>query len=31
MKLNRAETLLINNPFRAWVQRYYEAPLLDTL
>jgi len=22
MKLNRAETLLVNNPFRAWVQRH---------
>src|SRR5258708_28946816 len=31
MKLNGAETLLVNNPFRAWVQRHYEAPLLEHL
>jgi len=27
MKLNWAETLLVNNPFRALSQRYFEAPL----
>jgi ubiquinone/menaquinone biosynthesis C-methylase UbiE len=27
MKLNRTETLLVNNPFRALSQRYFEAPL----
>lgn len=31
MKLNHAERWLLNNPFRAWVQRYYEAPLLEHL
>lgn len=28
MRLNMAETLLMNNPVRALVQRYYESPLL---
>jgi ubiquinone/menaquinone biosynthesis C-methylase UbiE len=31
MKLNLAETLLVNNPVRGAVQRYYEAPLLRRL
>lgn len=31
MKLNFAERLLVNNPARALVQRYYEAPLLRKL
>lgn len=31
MKLNRAETLLMNNPVRASIQRWYEAPLLERL
>ena len=31
MKLNFAERLLVNNPARALVQRYYEAPLLEKL
>lgn len=29
MKLNRIEKVLMNNPVRAWVQRQYEAPLLE--
>ena len=29
--LNAAETLLVNNPMRALVQRYYEVPLLRKL
>ncbi|MCL3862990.1 class I SAM-dependent methyltransferase [Actinotalea sp. K2] len=29
--MNRAETLLMNNPARAWLQRSYEAPLLQRL
>ena len=28
MKLNFAERLLVNNPVRALVQRWYEGPLL---
>lgn len=28
MKLNLAETLLVNNPFRRWVQKFYEGPRL---
>jgi ubiquinone/menaquinone biosynthesis C-methylase UbiE len=28
MKLNRFETLLMNNPLRAWIQRHVEAPRL---
>lgn len=31
MQLNAAETLLMNNPVRAAVQRYYEAPRLERL
>lgn len=31
MKLNLAETLLVNNPARTLVQRFYEAPLLRRL
>src|SRR5271163_892937 len=31
MKLNQAERLLVNNPARALVQRYYEGPLLRKL
>jgi ubiquinone/menaquinone biosynthesis C-methylase UbiE len=31
MKLNLAETLLVNNPARALVQRLYEGPLLRKL
>ncbi len=31
MKLNRFETLLMNNPVRAFVQRHYEAPRLAAL
>jgi ubiquinone/menaquinone biosynthesis C-methylase UbiE len=31
MKLNLVETLLVNNPGRALVQRFYEAPLLQGL
>jgi ubiquinone/menaquinone biosynthesis C-methylase UbiE len=31
MKLNLAETLLVNNPARALVQRFYELPLLRRL
>ncbi|HVT98180.1 MAG TPA: class I SAM-dependent methyltransferase [Acidobacteriaceae bacterium] len=31
MKLNFAEQLLVNNPFRTAVQRYYEGPLLRRL
>jgi ubiquinone/menaquinone biosynthesis C-methylase UbiE len=31
MKLNLVETLLVNNPARALVQRYYEGPLLRKL
>ena len=31
MKLNLAERLLVNNPARALVQRFYEAPLLRKL
>jgi ubiquinone/menaquinone biosynthesis C-methylase UbiE len=31
MKLNFAETLLVNNPVRALVQRRFEGPLLGTL
>jgi ubiquinone/menaquinone biosynthesis C-methylase UbiE len=31
MKLNRAEMLLVNNPVRALIQRFYEAPLLQAL
>jgi ubiquinone/menaquinone biosynthesis C-methylase UbiE len=29
--MNRAETLLMNNPGRAWLQRSYEVPLLQRL
>ena len=31
MKLNLAEKLLVNNPVRAIVQRFYEGPLLQKL
>ena len=31
MKLNRIEKLLMNNPVRAALQRWYEAPLLERL
>lgn len=31
MKLNRIETALMNNPARAALQRWYEAPLLERL
>ena len=31
MKLNLAERLLVNNPARALVQRFYEGPLLRKL
>jgi ubiquinone/menaquinone biosynthesis C-methylase UbiE len=31
MKLNLAETLLVNNPARTLVQRFYEVPLLRRL
>lgn len=31
MKLNLAERLLVNNPARALVQRFYEGPLLQKL
>lgn len=31
MKLNRIEKLLMNNPARAALQRWYEAPLLESL
>lgn len=31
MKLNLAEKLLVNNPARALVQRFYEGPLLKEL
>jgi ubiquinone/menaquinone biosynthesis C-methylase UbiE len=31
MKLNLAEQLLVNNPARALVQRFYEGPLLREL
>ena len=30
MKLNAGETLLVNNPVRAWIQRHVEAPWLLT-
>ena len=29
--MNRAETLLVNSPPRAWLQRFYEVPLLRRL
>jgi len=29
--MNRAETMLMNNPARAWLQRVYEVPLLERL
>ncbi|MBV9266999.1 MAG: class I SAM-dependent methyltransferase [Acidobacteriaceae bacterium] len=31
MKLNRAEALLVNNPVRALVQHFYEAPVLRNI
>ena len=31
MKLNAMEKALMNNPVRAWIQRHYEAPLLERL
>ena len=31
MKMNAIETLLMNNPIRASIQRHYEAPLLERL
>ncbi|MCW5968678.1 MAG: class I SAM-dependent methyltransferase [Blastocatellales bacterium] len=31
MKLNALEKALMNNPVRAWIQRRYEAPLLEGL
>jgi len=31
LKLNLAETLLVNNPIRALIQRFYEGPLLRRL
>jgi len=31
MKLNRIEKVLMNNPLRASLQRWYEAPLLEKL
>lgn len=31
MLMNRAETMLMNNPARAWLQRAYELPLLQRL
>jgi ubiquinone/menaquinone biosynthesis C-methylase UbiE len=31
VKLNRSETLLVNNPLRAAAQRYYEIPLLTRI
>lgn len=31
MKMNAVETLLMNNPVRASIQRHYEAPLLERL
>lgn len=31
MKLNWVETLLMNNPVRAWIQRRYEAPALGRM
>jgi ubiquinone/menaquinone biosynthesis C-methylase UbiE len=31
MKLNRVEKLLMNNPIRATIQRWYEGPLLQRL
>ena len=31
MLMNRAETFLMNNPARAWLQRAYEVPLLQRL
>ena len=31
MRLNRVETLLMNNPVRSYLQRHYEAPLLERL
>jgi ubiquinone/menaquinone biosynthesis C-methylase UbiE len=31
MKLNRTEKALMNNPVRALIQTYYEAPLLERL
>jgi ubiquinone/menaquinone biosynthesis C-methylase UbiE len=31
VKLNLAESLLVNNPARAWIQRFYEGPLLRRL
>ena len=31
MKLNTLEKALMNNPVRAWIQRHYEAPLLERL
>jgi ubiquinone/menaquinone biosynthesis C-methylase UbiE len=31
MKMNRIEKLAMNNPFRAMIQRRYEAPLLEKM
>ena len=31
MKLNQVEKALMNNPARAMLQRFYEAPLLERL
>lgn len=31
MLMNRVETMLMNNPARAWLQRAYEVPLLQRL
>ena len=31
MRLNRVETVLMNNPVRSYVQWHYEAPLLERL
>ena len=31
MKMNRIEKLAMNNPFRAFIQKWYEVPLLERL
>ena len=31
MRMNRIEKALVNSPARAWLQRWYEAPLLERL
>lgn len=31
MKMNKLEKMAMNNPFRSFIQRYYEAPLFEKL